>query len=104
MKEGAATFFEYLGVDLVSKAIFNRRGLILNRSIHKLIQIHPEWQMMDYFVVDVTQYVFFSDSNELAQPMTFYVEHPTDIDFNFNNIATSKGLCTSIIFSTIQSN
>lgn len=48
--------------------------------------------MMDYFVVDVTQRVFFIDSNELVQPMTHYVEHPLDIDFHFNSISHSKGL------------
>lgn len=60
-------------------------------------QIHPEWQMMDYFVVDVTQYVFLIDSDESAQPMTYYVEHPVDIDFHFNSIAYSKGLFASHI-------
>lgn len=51
--------------------------------------------MMDYFVVDVTQYVFLTDADELAQPMTFYVEHPIDIDFHFNSIAYNKGLLVS---------
>lgn len=51
--------------------------------------------MIDYFVVDVTQFVFFVDSDELAQPMTFYVEHPIDIDFHFNRIAFDKGLLAS---------
>lgn len=55
-------------------------------------QIHPEWKMMDYFVVSITQSVFLVDSNELALPMTYYVEHPVDIDFHFNSIAFSKGL------------
>ncbi|KAG4070271.1 hypothetical protein HA402_009834 [Bradysia odoriphaga] len=76
MKEGFATFFEYLGVDL----------------------IHPEWQMMDYFVVDVNQYVFLTDSDESAQPMTFYVEHPVDIDFHFNSIAYSKAAAVLRMF------
>lgn len=53
--------------------------------------------MMDYFVVDVTQYVFITDSTEFDQPMTYYVEHPIDIDFHFNSIAYSKGLFASYI-------
>ncbi|KAG4070261.1 hypothetical protein HA402_009824 [Bradysia odoriphaga] len=68
MKEGFATFFEYFGVDL----------------------IHPEWQMMDYFVVDNNQFVFRIDSDEFTQPMTHYVEHPIEIDFHFNSIAYNK--------------
>lgn len=51
--------------------------------------------MMDYFIVDVTQYVFIIDSDEYSQPMTFYVEHPDDIDFHFNEIAFAKGLFAS---------
>lgn len=54
--------------------------------------------MMDYFVVDVTQYVFRVDSNEFVQPMTHYVEHPIEIDFHFNSIAYSKGLFAFYIF------
>lgn len=54
--------------------------------------IYPEWKMIDYFIVDVTQFVFFVDSDESAQPMTFHVEHPIEIDFHFNSIALQKGL------------
>lgn len=48
--------------------------------------------MMDYFVVDVAQSMFFSDSFQNARPMTYYVERPYDIDEQFNRVALSKGL------------
>lgn len=54
--------------------------------------------MGDYFVVDNNQFVFRIDSNEFAQPMTHYVEHPIEIDFHFNSIAYNKGLLVDITF------
>lgn len=48
--------------------------------------------MMDFFVVDVLQSMFFADSNQNARPMTYYVERPYDIDEQFNRVAYSKGL------------
>lgn len=49
--------------------------------------------MMDYFVVEIAQLMFFADSNQNARPMTYYVERPYDIDEQFNRVAYSKGLC-----------
>ncbi|KAJ6633456.1 Aminopeptidase N [Pseudolycoriella hygida] len=74
--EGFATLFEYFGVDL----------------------IYPDWQMMDYFVVDIMQSVFLIDSDERTEPMTFYIEHPIDIDFHFNSIAYSKAAAVLRMF------
>ncbi|KAJ6633455.1 Aminopeptidase N [Pseudolycoriella hygida] len=68
MKEGFATFFEFLGIELV----------------------YPDWQHMDFFVTDVKQNVFYTDSNEFTNPMTFYVEHPLDIEQQYNSIAYGK--------------
>lgn len=51
--------------------------------------------MLDFFVVDITQYVLRVDAHEFVQPMSHYVEHPIDIDFHFNTIAYSKGLFCS---------
>ncbi|XP_037037757.1 endoplasmic reticulum aminopeptidase 1-like [Bradysia coprophila] len=76
MKEGFATFFEYLGVDLV----------------------HPDWQMMDYFVVEVAQLMFFADATTNTRPMTYYVERPYDIDEHFNRVAYSKGAAVLRMF------
>lgn len=70
------------------------------RFIHN--KIFPEWQMLDFFVVDIIQFVFRVDSNEFAQPMTHYVEHPIDIDFHFNSINYSKGwFAFCILFVTL---
>ncbi|KAJ6629262.1 Aminopeptidase N, partial [Pseudolycoriella hygida] len=68
LKEGFATFFDYYGVDLV----------------------HPEWQLLDFFVVDNNQWALRIDASEFTLPMTHYVEHPIDIDFHFNSIAYNK--------------
>lgn len=51
--------------------------------------------MIDFFVVDVIHNVFRSDAYESSRPMTYYVEHPLDIERQFNNIAYSKGKCFS---------
>lgn len=60
--------------------------------------------MMDFFVVDVAQLMFFADSNQNARPMTYYVERPYDIDDHFNRVAYSKGICFcySIYFLNYQ--
>lgn len=48
--------------------------------------------MMDYFVVEVAQLMFFADAIQNPRPMTYYVERPYDIDEHFNRVAYSKGL------------
>lgn len=48
--------------------------------------------MMDFFVIDVKQYVFYTDSDEFSLPMTFYVERPDEIAYHYDNIAYGKGL------------
>lgn len=57
--------------------------------------------MLDYFVVENNQYVSRIDSNEFAQPLTHYVEHPIDIDFHFNSIAYNKGLLDFTVFRLV---
>lgn len=52
--------------------------------------------MLDYFVVDINRFALYLDSDEFTLPMTHYVEHPYDIDYQFSNIAYLKGL--SILF------
>lgn len=47
--------------------------------------------MMDYFVVDIAQSMFFADAITNARPLTYYLEHPSAIDEHFNRVALSKG-------------
>lgn len=54
--------------------------------------------MIDYFLVDITHNVFYVDSDEYAQPMTYYVERPIDIDFEFISIASEKGLLAYLVY------
>lgn len=58
--------------------------------------------MMDFFVTDVKQYVFYTDSDEFSRPMTYYVEHPEDIDDHYDSIAYLKGLFNSFIYEELN--
>lgn len=103
MKEGFATFFEFLGIELVRSKSIKSRGDRATMKIDSLgnenSQVYPDWQMMDFFVTDVKQYVFYTDSDEYSTPMTFYVERPYDIGYHFNSIAYSKGSFCAFTFT-----
>ncbi|XP_037026046.1 aminopeptidase N-like [Bradysia coprophila] len=68
LKEGFATFFEYLGLDLA----------------------YPDWQMMDMFNWEIKYPAMAYDENVAAYPMTRDVAHPSEIFFLYNYVAYYK--------------
>ncbi|XP_043267317.1 endoplasmic reticulum aminopeptidase 2-like isoform X2 [Venturia canescens] len=69
LNEGAASFFEYKGVNSVS----------------------PEWNMMDQFVLDQTQSGLVLDALATSHPISVPVKDPAEIGAIFDTISYSKG-------------
>lgn len=55
-----------------------------------MIQIYPEWRILDFYVVDTLQDVFQSDERETTRPMTHYAESAEGVLALFDNIAYAK--------------
>lgn len=69
LNEGAASFFEYKGVNYVS----------------------PEWSMMDLFVLDITQTGLVLDSLTTSHAISVPVKDPSEIEAIFDTISYNKG-------------
>lgn len=55
-----------------------------------MIQIYPEWRILDFYVVNTLQDVFLSDERESTRPMTHYAESAEGVLALFDNIAYAK--------------
>ncbi|CAH1790157.1 unnamed protein product [Owenia fusiformis] len=69
LNEGFASYVEYLGVDFV----------------------HPEWKMMEQFVVEDLEDVFKLDGLASSHPLYVPVGHPDEINEIFDRISYAKG-------------
>ncbi|XP_054168713.1 endoplasmic reticulum aminopeptidase 1-like [Oppia nitens] len=69
LNEGFASYIENLGVNY----------------------IHPEWKMMEQFVVTTTQYAMAMDSLQTSHPIRADVKNPTEIEAIFDMISYKKG-------------
>ncbi|CAK9830592.1 Glutamyl aminopeptidase [Anthophora retusa] len=69
LNEGAASFFEYKGVNHIS----------------------PEWSMMDQFILDKTQPALDLDALASSHPISVPVKDPNEIEAIFDDISYSKG-------------
>lgn len=69
LNEGAASFFEYKGVNHIS----------------------PEWSMMDQFILDKTQPALDLDALASSHPISIHVNDPREIEAIFDTISYSKG-------------
>jgi len=69
LNEGFASFLEVLGVDF----------------------IHPEWKMMDQFVLQTTQDALSLDALESSHPIMAQVANPSEIEAIFDVISYKKG-------------
>lgn len=69
LNEGAASFFEYKGVNHIS----------------------PEWSMMDQFILDKTQPALDLDALASSHPISVPVNDPREIEAIFDTISYSKG-------------
>lgn len=69
LNEGAASFFEYKGVNHIS----------------------PEWSMMDQFILDKTQPALDLDALTSSHPININVNDPKEIEAIFDMISYSKG-------------
>ena len=69
LNEGFASYIENRGVDY----------------------IHPEWRMLDQFVVSTTQEALSLDSLEASHPITASVKNPAEIEAHFDVISYKKG-------------
>lgn len=69
LNEGAATFFEYKGVN----------------------HIFPEWGMMDLFILHKTQRALELDALANSHPVSVPVENPVEIESIFDTVSYYKG-------------
>lgn len=69
LNEGAATFFEYKGVN----------------------HIFPEWDMMDLFILHKTQRALELDALANSHPVSVPVENPVEIESIFDTVSYFKG-------------
>lgn len=69
LNEGAASFFEYKGVNHIS----------------------PEWNMMDQFILDKMQPALTLDALASSHPISVPVKDPSEIEAIFDTISYSKG-------------
>ncbi|XP_011878756.1 PREDICTED: endoplasmic reticulum aminopeptidase 1-like isoform X2 [Vollenhovia emeryi] len=69
LNEGAATFFEYKGVN----------------------HIFPEWGMMDLFILHKTQRALELDALANSHPVSVSVENPIEIESIFDTVSYFKG-------------
>ncbi|XP_054009869.1 endoplasmic reticulum aminopeptidase 1-like isoform X2 [Hylaeus anthracinus] len=69
LNEGAASFFEYKGVNHIS----------------------PEWSMMGQFILDKTQPALHLDALTTSHPISVSVKDPNEIEAIFDEISYSKG-------------
>lgn len=69
LNEGAASYFEYKGVNHLS----------------------PEWFMMDQFVLDKTQQGLALDALSTSHPISVSVKDPNEIEAIFDAISYAKG-------------
>ncbi|XP_011687663.1 PREDICTED: endoplasmic reticulum aminopeptidase 1-like isoform X2 [Wasmannia auropunctata] len=69
LNEGAATFFEYKGVN----------------------HIFPEWGMMDLFILHKTQRALELDALANSHPVSVLVENPIEIESIFDTVSYYKG-------------
>lgn len=69
LNEGAASFFEYKGVNFIS----------------------PEWSMMDQFILDKIQPALDLDALESSHPISVQVKDPSEIEAIFDTISYNKG-------------
>ena len=69
LNEGAASFFEYKGVNHIS----------------------PEWSMMDKFILEKTQSALDLDALASSHPISVQVKDPNEIEAIFDNISYNKG-------------
>ncbi|XP_071654206.1 endoplasmic reticulum aminopeptidase 1 isoform X2 [Temnothorax longispinosus] len=69
LNEGAATFFEYKGVN----------------------HIFPEWGMMDLFILHKTQEALELDALANSHPVSVPVENPVEIESIFDTVSYYKG-------------
>ncbi|CAH1790172.1 unnamed protein product [Owenia fusiformis] len=68
LNEGFASYVEYLGVDFV----------------------HPEWKMMEQFVVQILEDVFKTDGLAASHPVYVPIGHPDEIYETFDKISYYK--------------
>lgn len=69
LNEGAATFFEYKGVN----------------------HIFPEWGMMDLFILHITQQALKLDVLDNSHPVSVPVKNPNEIERIFDTVSYYKG-------------
>ncbi|KAL7295649.1 hypothetical protein TKK_0011007 [Trichogramma kaykai] len=69
LNEGAASFFEYKGVNFIS----------------------PEWSMMDQFILDKIQPALDLDGLASSHPISTQVKDPSEIESIFDTISYNKG-------------
>lgn len=63
------------------------------REWGKIIQVHPDWSVFDYFVVNDVQNVLRTDSKPDTRPMSHYTETQDGIANLFDKIAYDKCNC-----------
>lgn len=62
-----------------------------NITVHiRPSQVHPEWDIFQYFIVRRLQVALQADAKETTRPMTHYVESPEAISSLFDSIAYPK--------------
>lgn len=69
LNEGAASYFEYKGVNNIS----------------------PEWNMIDQFILDKIQPAMHLDALTSSHPISVPVKDPSDIESIFDTISYNKG-------------
>lgn len=77
LTEGFATYFSYIIIDM----------------------LHPEFQSMEYFLVEIAAKAYsYNEYSMRPHPMTYYVEHENDIRSVFDIISYQKAACVIKMF------
>ncbi|KAL9898322.1 uncharacterized protein ACN427_006527 [Glossina fuscipes fuscipes] len=77
LTEGFATYFSYIIIDL----------------------LHPEFQSMEYFLVEIAAKAYsYNEYSMRPHPMTYYVENENDIRSVFDIISYQKAACVIKMF------
>lgn len=106
LKEGFATFMDYLVLDKVIEfisfvictilcdVILFKHQMVFSLLIILILilkQIEPSWRTMDFMSIDLLQKAMTVDSDISSHPISFAVEKPADIRRIFDPISYSKG-------------
>lgn len=56
-----------------------------------ILQVHPQWMVIQFFIVQSLQQALRFDAQPTTHPMTYYVESPIDVENIFDKISYEKG-------------